>query len=428
LKRGITGKIFVLTNHLGNVLVTISDRKIGVDANTDGTIDYYTADVITATDYYPFGMDMPGRKFGADGRYGFNGKERDKDINSLTAYDYGFRIYNPAIGKFLSVDPLTNSYPWYTPYQFAGNMPIWAIDLDGLEEKKATIISVVRILDVRGNLIKEPTSVEYGATGSTILATPSARTVRQGDADGDIIENRTDYQQVEGIKFTITDYSVHKSFNPVPPTTNNTVQINDNDNNDITPPTTRKEDVITWRTGTRTTATEITNTNTYDKTIGVKFQGVTSSNLGTGIIDEANTKAQISSYAAELKSNGVTSINLNVQVGYRNWDTKPGNSSYNDASELFEARGVVLTRLFAAHGITIKMMNPDYDERYGMNNSPLNVSASASKATTTVTGYNVTTTPVKQKLVNGKPNGGAIPAGKSTTTTSATKPKTGTTF
>ncbi len=49
-------------------------------------------------------------------------------------YDYGFRIYNPAIGKFLSVDPLTKDYPWYTPYQFAGNKPIWAIDLDGLEE------------------------------------------------------------------------------------------------------------------------------------------------------------------------------------------------------------------------------------------------------------------------------------------------------
>jgi len=32
------------------------------------------------------------------------------------------------------VDPLTKSYPWYTPYQFAGNKPIIAIDLDGLEE------------------------------------------------------------------------------------------------------------------------------------------------------------------------------------------------------------------------------------------------------------------------------------------------------
>jgi hypothetical protein len=33
----------------------------------------------------------------------------------------------------LSVDPLAQSYPWYTPYQFAGNTPIMAIDLDGLE-------------------------------------------------------------------------------------------------------------------------------------------------------------------------------------------------------------------------------------------------------------------------------------------------------
>jgi hypothetical protein len=35
----------------------------------------------------------------------------------------------------LSVDPLTKGYPFYTPYQFAGNNPIWAIDLDGLEER-----------------------------------------------------------------------------------------------------------------------------------------------------------------------------------------------------------------------------------------------------------------------------------------------------
>lgn len=36
--------------------------------------------------------------------------------------------------RFLSIDPLTKTYPWYTPYQFAGNKPIWATDLDGLEE------------------------------------------------------------------------------------------------------------------------------------------------------------------------------------------------------------------------------------------------------------------------------------------------------
>jgi RHS repeat-associated protein len=70
-------------------------------------------------------------------RFAFNGKELDTEGmgGGGSTYDYGFRIYNPAIGKFLSVDPLTKSYPWYTPYQFAGNKPIGAIDLDGLEER-----------------------------------------------------------------------------------------------------------------------------------------------------------------------------------------------------------------------------------------------------------------------------------------------------
>ncbi len=81
---------------------------------------------------------MVGRKFSATNnyRFGFNGKEQDGEVKGTgEQYDYGFRIYDPRIGKFLSVDPLYKTYPYYTPYQFAGNMPIAAIDLDGLEVK-----------------------------------------------------------------------------------------------------------------------------------------------------------------------------------------------------------------------------------------------------------------------------------------------------
>ncbi|WP_291911512.1 AHH domain-containing protein [Chitinophaga sp. CB10] len=71
-------------------------------------------------------------------RYGFNGKENDNEIKGEgNQQDYGFRIYDPRIGKFLSVDPITAKYPELTPYQFASNTPIWAIDLDGLEAVKA---------------------------------------------------------------------------------------------------------------------------------------------------------------------------------------------------------------------------------------------------------------------------------------------------
>ncbi len=132
---GFTQNLFVSVNHLGNVLVTISDKKIGVDANSDGIIDYYNADVITANDFYPFGMQLPGRSFSSGNkyRYGFNGKENDKDAGE-GIQDYGMRIYDERLGRFLSVDPIQKSYPELTPYQFASNTPLEAIDLDGLEK------------------------------------------------------------------------------------------------------------------------------------------------------------------------------------------------------------------------------------------------------------------------------------------------------
>ena len=87
-------------------------------------------------DYYPGGMPMPGRSYSSNAyRFGFNGKENDNEVKGTgNNQDYGMRIYDPRIIRFNSVDPLTSEYPWYTPYQFAGNKFIWAIDRDGLEE------------------------------------------------------------------------------------------------------------------------------------------------------------------------------------------------------------------------------------------------------------------------------------------------------
>jgi RHS repeat-associated protein len=69
-------------------------------------------------------------------RYGFNGKENDNEVKGEgNQQDYGLRIYDPRLGKFLSVDPMTKAFPYYSSYQFAGNTPIQAIDLDGGEPK-----------------------------------------------------------------------------------------------------------------------------------------------------------------------------------------------------------------------------------------------------------------------------------------------------
>ncbi|MES2649395.1 MAG: RHS repeat-associated core domain-containing protein [Bacteroidota bacterium] len=127
-------KFFELSNHLGNVLATITDRLIQMSAEM-GLVSYYLPDVATASDYYPFGMQMPGRSSSSESyRYGFNGKENDIEIKGAgNQQDYGMRIYDPRLGRFLSVDPLTSKYAMLTPYQFASNRPIDGIDLDGLE-------------------------------------------------------------------------------------------------------------------------------------------------------------------------------------------------------------------------------------------------------------------------------------------------------
>lgn len=101
----------------------------------------------------------------ADYRWGFNGKEKDDEVKgSGNQYDYGFRIYDPRLGRFLSVDPLTRNYPWYSPYLFAGNRPIWAIDLDGFEE---IIKSVYKFNDIPFLNIVSKTDVNQRVKGHT---------------------------------------------------------------------------------------------------------------------------------------------------------------------------------------------------------------------------------------------------------------------
>ena len=120
-------KDFELSDHLGNVSVVVSDVRNSVGLTN----------TLSAFSYYAFGMLQPGRTINLSGaRYLYNGKEYDSEGmgGGKGTYDYGFRIYNSGLARFLSVDPLALDYPFYTPYQFAGNKPIMFIDRDGLEE------------------------------------------------------------------------------------------------------------------------------------------------------------------------------------------------------------------------------------------------------------------------------------------------------
>ena len=126
-------------NHLGNVHVVVSDRKLPVDdgvydgngnqtsSTPDGIFDYYEPDVVFAADYYDgVGMVMPGRLFVTeDHRYGAQGSEVDQEIDGtrdrITTY---YRQGNLKTMRWDSPDPKASLMPWQSPYAMFDNNPV----------------------------------------------------------------------------------------------------------------------------------------------------------------------------------------------------------------------------------------------------------------------------------------------------------------
>ncbi len=81
---------------------------------------------------------MPGRSYNAANyAYGFNGKRKDNEMyGEGNAYDFGARIDDPRLSRFLSQDPKARAFPYLTPYAFAANNPIELIDENGEDPVK----------------------------------------------------------------------------------------------------------------------------------------------------------------------------------------------------------------------------------------------------------------------------------------------------
>ena len=87
------------------------------------------------TDYYPFGMLVPNRNYSSPSyRYGFQGQEKDDEIKGNgNSINYKFRMYDPRVGRFLSLDPLAPEYPHNSPFAFSENRVTDGIELEGAE-------------------------------------------------------------------------------------------------------------------------------------------------------------------------------------------------------------------------------------------------------------------------------------------------------
>ncbi|MFA9212442.1 MAG: RHS repeat domain-containing protein [Candidatus Methylacidiphilales bacterium] len=65
-------------------------------------------------------------------RFAFNGKEKDNETyGEGNAYDFGARIYDSRLGRWLAVDPLMSKYPFFSPFNYCANNPMVFVDPDG---------------------------------------------------------------------------------------------------------------------------------------------------------------------------------------------------------------------------------------------------------------------------------------------------------
>tara|TARA_B110000977_G_scaffold30003_1_gene39217 strand:+ start:11608 stop:12651 length:1044 start_codon:yes stop_codon:yes gene_type:complete len=83
-------------------------------------------------------MLMPNRHGQDDDyKYGFNGMESDNEIKGKgNSLNFTFRMYDPRIARFISIDPQSDVFPFLSPYQYASNSPIACRDLEGLQSDK----------------------------------------------------------------------------------------------------------------------------------------------------------------------------------------------------------------------------------------------------------------------------------------------------
>ncbi len=152
-------KSYQCSNHLGNVLAVVSDIPVIASGAKQSL-------VLAATDYYPFGMQMPDRThMSPNYRYGFGGHEKDDEVagsgNHLSFGDYG---YDSRLGRRWNVDPQANQMADVSPYATYFNNPIFYVDPDGEHPR-------------RGNQIS---SIDF--TRSFVLST-SGETTRFGNTD-----------------------------------------------------------------------------------------------------------------------------------------------------------------------------------------------------------------------------------------------------
>ena len=120
---------------MGNSRISYSDTDL------DGI-----PEIVEENNYYPFGLKQEGYNgpavvYNLDGdgssnsvpyKYKYNGKELQDELG-LNMYDYGARNYDPALGRWMNIDPKAETSRRFSPFTYALNNPMRFVDPDGMQ-------------------------------------------------------------------------------------------------------------------------------------------------------------------------------------------------------------------------------------------------------------------------------------------------------
>jgi len=119
---GVLSYVFHYKDHLGNVRVSYAKNPVT-----------QVLEIIEENNYYPFGLKHNGYNdyLPTNNKYKYNGKELQDELG-LNVYDYSARNYDPALGRWMNIDPLAEQMRRFSPYNYAFNNPVYFIDPDGM--------------------------------------------------------------------------------------------------------------------------------------------------------------------------------------------------------------------------------------------------------------------------------------------------------